>query len=497
MTQNQVSTGGVSRARYPYPWMLAVLYGRGSTMDQTFRYLSSHGLIAVGLMQPFYKCLKLLHDYVFTDAAVLDYYLIPIPLKLRIDGTRISCSVKLVPGMEIVLLVSDVQSWRRARRLAVLVISLSLCMVLLFAIMSILATVLNLPYKILMVALKCWSTTLTSAVRSVPVLIAALVLVFTTGDAWRLYGSESTVRFEILIVIILAIGIAAMVAAVLQAEGGWRELADKTGENSRGLCKLASKTPARNLAIKGVAPTEDMGVRYTKWLRRNVRFLFWFTLVLDVFSIAFVTCISFAFIGMVVVSAQATSDLLQSRSIDILWDWRLLGQSFVMTKPLLLLSILFGCIAALTFATTGLQDERNLSRVMQFALLSHRKSLSALAYYLGSIIEIQKKLSWSAVYSELQANDRTAVLDAIQTMLEQSPPWVICAIFNVAYRRNFCGWAGSQGVAILEKISDRKLARISIESRNFVLAAVDDDPARAAITQSINRRIEKIDSDAE
>jgi hypothetical protein len=491
MLESQISSESTRHAKHPR--IQDILYGRGSAMDRTFRYLSSHGFVTVGLAQAYYKLLCLLRDYTFSGKAAFDLYLFPIPMRIRLNGTYVVWSIALWRDAYVQVFRSDIRSWKRARWVAIGIL-MTLWMFFWLAILFIGGAILRLPQKIAVTAFRCWSTTLTTASRSVPILIATLVILFTTGDAWRLYGSESTVRFEILTIIILTIGIIAMIIAVAQVEDGWRHAADGAGKSAREFANLVKKTPAEHLAKEGITPIEITGTWYSKWVRRNARFMFWFTIIGSFFSVALITFVVFMFIGIVAVSSDAAKDLLRPHSVDVIWNWTILGQSFVSTRPLLLLSILFGSIAALTFATVGLQDERSLNRFMQLALLSHRRSLSALAYYVGSITSLEKHLSWQAVCSELRAHDRSAILDVFQMMVEQSRPRVISAVFNLARNHNLRSWAGSQGIAILNRIPDRKLVKISTESREFVLASAAVDPAKAAVIRSIRQRAGKLSS---
>ncbi|HEX3955559.1 MAG TPA: hypothetical protein VHZ03_02885 [Trebonia sp.] len=315
------------------------------------------------------------------------------------------------------------------------------------------------------------------------------MIIFTTGDAWRLYGNESAVRFVTLTVIIFAMGMVAMITAVMQLEGGWRQTADKAGNSETEVSESAKKTPARNLVTLGATPI-DADLWYMKLVRINVRFMFWLTLILALFSIALITFMLFVFIGMVAVSAGATQDLLQSHSIDTISKWTFLGQTFVLTRPLLLLSVLFGCVAALTFATASLQDERSLNRFLQFALHYHRRSLSALDFYLRSIADLQQHLSWQTVNSKLEDHNRTEILRIFQMTITQAPPRVIATVFTMVRRRNFDSWAGGQGLAILNEISDHKFAKVSTEDLDFVLASAAAVPAQATVIQSIQHRME-------
>lgn len=454
-------------------------------MDRIFGYLSTRGFVAVALLHPFYKLLRLIEGYALTGTSEV---ILPVSLILSLNENLIVISMRLTQHIRLPLFKSDIRTWKRFRWLAmgILIIAPMACWLVVLLIGNGIYTV---TVRVLVTAFRCWSTTLAGAFRSVPILIAALVIIFTTGDAWRLYGSESAVRFVTLMIIIFALGIVAMVAAIRQLEGGWQRIAYTAGRSRAEMRELAEKTPAGGLAQRGVNPAEA-SYWPSNLVRRNVRFMFWLTLVLTLFSVGLLTFMIFVFIGMISVSAAATEDLLQARSIDVIWSWQFLGQTFVVTRPLLLLSVLFGCVAALTFATASLQDERSLSRFMQFALVYHRRSLSALAYYTGAISELQNRLAWPALCAQLADHDRTAIIDVFQLAIEQAPGWIISSVFRMARSLNLEGWAGSQGLMILAGISDRKFARISAENRDFALASAAAIPAQEAVIQSIRGRLE-------
>ena len=75
------------------------------------------------------------------------------------------------------------------------------------------------------------STTFMMAIREIPYLLAILLVVFTSSDAWRLYGSEAYSRFIVLIVIMVGLGIAAVFRIVAdEADEIAKKAADEAGE---------------------------------------------------------------------------------------------------------------------------------------------------------------------------------------------------------------------------------------------------------------------------
>jgi len=324
----------------------------------------------------------------------------------------------------------------------------------------------------------------------VPFLIALLVILFTTGDAWRLYGTESDHRFVLLVLLIGVLSIAAMAMTVTRVTGGWRSIATQQDANAKQLSELVRKTPAYELVQDQVNPVNISSRIYiSRWLRINLYILFWFTLITHLFSVALLVFLLFVLIGMIAVSAGATKMLLGPAHVDVLWRIPFFGESFIMTRPLLVLSVLFGCVAALTFATVNLQDDESLQRFLNFSLASYRRSFSTLCYYLGVISALQQKLPWKDIIAQLEQNNRTAILDLLDDYLMRSKPRVITGILDIARRNELTAWASHRGLNLLVSIPCDRLAALSSEDVQFVLEAAETDPTKAAIIQTVRDRL--------
>jgi hypothetical protein len=62
-----------------------------------------------------------------------------------------------------------------------------------------------------------------------------------------------------------------------------------------------------------------------------------------------------------------------------------LGQTFIVRQQLLLLSVTLGAVAALTFATLGLQDKNSRQDFFDRSLADLRQGLAMLSYYIGGV----------------------------------------------------------------------------------------------------------------
>jgi hypothetical protein len=99
----------------------------------------------------------------------------------------------------------------------------------------------------------------------------------------------------------------------------------------------------------------------------NVTVLYVFTMVLHIFAVAFWISLMFVIIGVVAVSGPMTKELTQAPA-TVIAHFNLLGQSFMLTRQLVLLSAVLGGVAALTFATGTLQDSNSRATFARHAL---------------------------------------------------------------------------------------------------------------------------------
>jgi hypothetical protein len=257
-------------------------------------------------------------------------------------------------------------------------------------------------YAVLAIA-RALSTTFMMAIREIPYLLAILLVVFTSSDAWRLYGSEAYSRFIVLIVIMVGLGIAAVfrivadeadeiakrAADVAAEKVDWRTIIFEPINEGTQATSLAKETPAKVLADHHVRPLNIIGENWARWLMTNAKAIFWFTIIMQIVAIAFWVSVSFMVLGMVVANSEAYSQLLPAHTQPtVIWHSGVLGQTFIVSQQLVLLSVTLGTIAGLTFATVSLQDDGSRQRFLNHSLSDLKCSLVILSYYLGAFQEL-------------------------------------------------------------------------------------------------------------
>jgi hypothetical protein len=247
------------------------------------------------------------------------------------------------------------------------------------------------------------SVTFRLALTTIPILLALLVVVFTTRDAWQLYGDEALVRFTALMCIILAASIIAIFRVVTgeEDETGWRSMilgshtkeqpgheTDQSGAEKKfvGGPQVPNEKIVKAIEDVDIAPSDlqKTGAFWGNLTKYNAYALFWFTIIGQILAVMIWVSLLFMILGLIVVDQHSASDLL-STPPDIAWHFTFLGQSFILTRQLILLSITLGAVAALTFATLGLQDDRGRQIFINHSLGDLKQSLIILRYYLAGI----------------------------------------------------------------------------------------------------------------
>jgi len=397
------------------------------------------------MLNPFFKALLLLREY---DAEQKAGVTIPIsfgalrltfPLRLRLSfsDNEISISVhflwqwaetlygKLVPrrdndhvfsrALNAVLAFytgHDLVRWDlKAPRARVLTLIAAV------SLLPYLLTITYWPYSIAWSILRGLAATIRTALRPVPALLAVLVVIFVTGDAWRMFGLEAQPRFTIFIGAVLALSLFSLLLAMRRSQGTWQALVGYPEDEPDALRAWAEKTPAKELVSSGVAPllpsarpsggkavdnASDLG------LRRNIVVTCVLTMAVHVIAIALWTSLAFSAVGMILVS-RAMTKKLSATAAKVVLHFHMFGQEFVLTRQLILLAVTLGCVAALTFVTSTLQSAAGRKEFADYALMDMRRSLGALSYYLGTLRVVLLELQDRGVIGELASTDRFPV----------------------------------------------------------------------------------------
>jgi hypothetical protein len=397
-------------------------------MDSVIKYSVRRGLYAASFWPMLYRTLFALHDYGSRNIDDADFTSTFRPMTFSGMATLISMTVtvkgrKLVVSAQFAPLSSlplpgPLKRWiskysiiesrdaeiKSKDQLLALVLTSTLARDFFIVIQS-------LPMGILAgLGRSLWATL--KAGRSVPALIAILIVMFATGDAWRLFGLESIWRCSVLLAIIVAAGASVMAAGLRGwvAKDGWPSVIGyPTDESCAMLTSWVKGTPAEELAVAEIKPEiailgrlpEDLlkgfgspiDSFFGPWdLRRNMNILLGITVVANVVAIFFWVSLAFVAVGFIAVNESATK-ALTSGPINVIFHLSLLGQSFAVTRQLVLVSMTLGAIAALTFSAASMADSSSRATFSEYAMTHIRRAVGAYAYYLGGLVELMRAMA--------------------------------------------------------------------------------------------------------
>ena len=236
-----------------------------------------------------------------------------------------------------------------------------------------------------------------------------------------MFGRESSWQFTAIILFMTLTSIAAVIVTLRGAKGGWRSISgyyakssDRDHENGtpsederakldrlyeENLLKkwAKDKTPAKTLVnmegeVKPLlppCPSKD-SEGWNKLLKAhetNISVVYFITIISHVIAVAFWISLTFVLIGVITVNADMTKELSNSRA-DVLYQFNLVGQQFIVTRQLVLTSVIIGGIATLTFVSNTLQDTSRRQDFADYALTDLKRAIGALAYYYGAVMAL-------------------------------------------------------------------------------------------------------------
>ena len=365
------------------------------TIDKTFTYLLWRGLVAILWIHYSYRMwIQLLTsppEARGVDFPVLPFYrLRRLRVRIRVekgdkeDKICVSLPYRILEKGQIVLPSKASETARQW-----------LTVMTLAAFFQILFTILLLPVYFGWALIRAVPTSLRLALSKTPLVLAILVVIFTTGDAWRLFGNESGVGFAAIMVIIVGLGVLAIVRVASQGISSWKDTIWQSDEYA-ALAKQVKKAFVNTLVNANLKVPSDLreGPAWTQRLKINVYALFWFMVVSHLIAIARWIAFIFIFLGFIAVNSTATKSLLGSESPSpvIIWQTHQLGQTFTLTRQLVLLSVTLGAVAVLTFSTLGLQDQSDQKKFVDDCQAGLQKSLAVLAYYMAGFNGIMAEL---------------------------------------------------------------------------------------------------------
>jgi hypothetical protein len=422
-----------------------------SCMDKIFKYTLRRGLLIMLFLHPFFKMLFLMLTYEVEERAQLDIpimprrlrFLFPFKVKLYFTNNELAFSIhlfwgwlesiyrRLLPSSNVdpsnprlLSILQALFTGQRIRRIDLrsaskpqmrLLVAFAAFIPVFFTLFF---TLIFFPFtRSIGMIIRSFSVTLKTALRPVPALLAILVIMFVTGDAWRMFGLQPMPRVIMLIIFVMSFSLVALSVAMRTPDAGWRTLLGRRSERTNILHSWAEKTPASRLIALNVTPILPLSDVETDksedsyeipQLAENVTLIYIATAIMHVIAIALWVSATFIIIGIVAVSSTMT-DKLSDTPANILLHFSLFGQDFILSRQLVLLSVALGCIAALTFATSTLQSAEGRAAFIDYATLDLRRALGALSYYVGMLMALLLILRKMGVFDELSSVGRDSL----------------------------------------------------------------------------------------
>jgi hypothetical protein len=226
-----------------------------------------------------------------------------------------------------------------------------------------------LPWQIGRSVLNSAWDVLRKGVRGVPPLITAVVVVFVTGDAWRILGTGFTVRFAVLVVLFLLASLLFLVRW-----NCWDDIDAKPRQADKLLAGIKHKRPEAFQKFRhcGTEPTPIVRPRRLGaiWIYTGYWMLCAFALIIAALFVSAALII----IGVILINKSETKTLA-----DAVHVYQTLPGGVVITKQLLSLSFSLGAFAA--FFLVAAQRPTDRRAFMRDVLLRYRRVLLVYSIY--------------------------------------------------------------------------------------------------------------------
>jgi hypothetical protein len=184
-------------------------------------------------------------------------------------------------------------------------------------------------------------------VRSIPPLITVLVVVFLTGDAWRILGTGFTWRFFLLVAAFLLASLFSLIR-----KDYWADLDVPDNETDALLGNVACSPSIGRLIKIGATPL-PMVKPAGRGSKVTVCGTYLMYTLLSLIAVAVSVSLSLIAVGVILISANQTKELADS--VNVIWT---IHGNFVITRQLLSLSFSLGAFAAFFLVAGQRPEER-------------------------------------------------------------------------------------------------------------------------------------------
>ncbi len=340
-------------------------------VDETARYIAGRGL---PLLVPghYLRMARYLRDNLQPESPVTASLIPSIPVV-----RRLKVLIPVVPLPKVLILV--------VRRLKMLLrsspggVALPVLLAAIIVLVGLIFQfVIIVTSRLVISALQAIRDVARTSVSAVPALVATIVIVFLSGDTWRILGQRFDASFGVLAGLFVFVGL-----CVLGNFGRVKDNLKIDKRESEFAKMIHESTPTAELVAAishvGALPSEDVYDRLG-WLGRVNVFIVYVGMLLGTL-IAIMGCVaaSLIIVGVIRIDQATTAHLMGEHKAHVLWH--LPVGHMVLTRELLLLSLSLGALAALSYVVISLQDSQARACCRRTATAGLRRVLAAYAVY--------------------------------------------------------------------------------------------------------------------
>ncbi len=240
----------------------------------------------------------------------------------------------------------------------------------------------HIPAVTLLSLQQALTKTAMQTLRTTPVTLAAMILLFLTSDAWKICGNERLEQVIVILAAILAISVLFFFAGSDNKFGTWTSgIIPHPKDNFKELAQNTT-AEAKNLVHLDLMPDSE-------WLGRlellNVRTVYVILVVVNFLAVGFWAALALFLFGILIFDEPAQAGLLGIKKINPLVDGSVAGYPVAVTWQLILVSLMLSGIAVLSFAATGLQDERARDAFVKSNVEDLKCCISAFYFYRAAV----------------------------------------------------------------------------------------------------------------
>ncbi len=233
-------------------------------------------------------------------------------------------------------------------------------------------------------ALQILTKTTMQTLRTTPVTLAAIILLFLTSDAWKICGKEGLEQVIVILVVVLAISVLFFFIGSDNKFRHWTSDIFPDPEQD-DLGELAKQTTpgAKDLTHLDLMPGDrDLG----RLGRINARTIYVALIIVNFMAVGFWAALALIFFGILIFSEQAQGDLMGGiKDVHPIINHPVAGYPVAITWQLLLVSFMLAGIAVLSFAATGLQDAHARDAFVQPNIKDLKSCISAFYFYRAAV----------------------------------------------------------------------------------------------------------------